>query len=136
MSLDDIPIQIAPSQEGPSEMPKALLHEVWDLLQAVCAGRSVRERIDLHGLPLSPADYQQLQQLLGRGEVSALIEASGRSEVFETAVAGVWWLRDFGADERLVAEYLEITALPLMLMTHHDDLCAAVALLQQQLSAE
>ena len=42
---------------------------------------------------MAQVDRDQLEQLLGRGEVQARLEIAGPSEIWETAYAGVWWVR-------------------------------------------
>lgn len=45
---------------------------------------------------------------LGRGEVSAAIDALGRSEVAETQFSGVWWIVHKNTAGEVVGELLEI----------------------------
>ncbi|MCB9993373.1 MAG: hydrogenase expression/formation protein [Hyphomicrobiaceae bacterium] len=71
--------------------------------------------IDLRSLPLTPADRDQLAERLGRGEVEILFDIAGSSEAWETAYSGVWWVRHYGAGDRVAAERIEIMPLPEML---------------------
>lgn len=65
--------------------------------------------IDLRSLPFGPGDERALKETLGVGEVSALVQALGASEVEETAYPGVWWIEHRSPDGALVAKSVEIT---------------------------
>lgn len=109
-----------------SSLARSVLQEIVERLAALArSGESAA--IDLRGLPLSPEDRADLEQALGRGQVSAELELAGRSEVWETGYSGVWWVRHYGAGDVLAAERVEITAVPEILVTHADDITAAAA---------
>ncbi len=97
-----------------------LLHEIRHAL-----ARWVRDGhshvIDLHGLPMSPDEEQQLLDLLGEGEVAADLTAFGDSEVMETTFAGVWRVTHYNDDDALVGHFIEICDVPEILKAHPDD---------------
>lgn len=68
--------------------------------------------IDLRCLKSIPQERDILATLLGRGEVSAIVEALGLTEIHETAVPCVWWVRHRNADEEIVGELIEIAEIP------------------------
>jgi hydrogenase-1 operon protein HyaF len=68
--------------------------------------------IDLRCLKSMPQERDILLTLLGRGEVSAIVEALGLTEIHETAVPCVWWVRHRNADEEIVGELIEIAEIP------------------------
>lgn len=68
--------------------------------------------IDLRCLKAMPEEREILSTLLGRGEVSATIQALGPSEIHETSVPCVWWVRHRNADEEIVGELIEISQIP------------------------
>ncbi len=76
-------------------------------------------------MPLTVQDRAALDERLGRGEVSAEVEAAGRSEVWETAFAGVWFVRHHGEGGRISSESIEVTKVPVLLESHPDDARAA-----------
>ncbi len=117
-----------------SSLAQSLLREIVERL-AVLAGSGERAAIDLRGLPLGPEDRAELQQALGRGEVAAQLQLAGRSEIWETAYSGVWWVRHYGAGNVLAAERVEITPVPEILVTHPDDITAAAARAREQFGA-
>jgi hydrogenase-1 operon protein HyaF len=102
-------------------MAQSLLREIAERL-ATLAGTGEASAIDLRGLPMTAGDREELEEALGRGDVSATIELAGRSEVWETGYAGVWWLRHFGAGDNVAAEFIEITRIPDILAAHPDDI--------------
>ncbi|MBI1418935.1 MAG: hydrogenase expression/formation protein [Limimaricola sp.] len=113
-------------------MVDSLMQEVARALTAL-AETGTRAAIDLRSLPLTPADRDQLAARLGRGEVAATLDVGGRTEVWETAYAGVWWQRHLGAGDHVAGETLEITPLPDILQSHADDIAAAALRLARDL---
>ncbi|MGD2119658.1 MAG: hydrogenase expression/formation C-terminal domain-containing protein, partial [Chromatiales bacterium] len=122
MSLSDISVK---TLEQPTGMAQALLHELLDALQLL-ADSGTSNAIDLRSLPLTEADTAQLAELLGKGELSARIDSIGHSQVQETSYSGIWWISHYGGDGELLAEILEITTVPQLLVSHADDIRYAV----------
>jgi len=92
--------------------------------------------IDLRSLPMTDADREELKELLGSGEVSANLEVAGASSVEETGFAGVWWVRHFAGDERVVSEQIVVTRVPEILIAHRDDITAASKRIMEIIEAE
>jgi hydrogenase-1 operon protein HyaF len=115
-------------------MALSVTAEVGRLLEALAASGQPGA-VDLRSLPLTDADRQQLQDLLGRGEVRADLELAGRSEVWETAYPGVWWVRHLGADDRIASEEIAVCPVPEILQAHPDDIRAGARRLSQDLAA-
>lgn len=118
MGLGDIPIRVVDSTR--TDQVRAVLAEVATLLESLLA-HDVGGAIDVRGLPLSPADFQALEEVLGQGEVYAEIEVKGVSRVFETGYAGVWRVTHFDDDEQVIADNIEVAWAPLILRAHRDD---------------
>ena len=91
--------------------------------------------ISLRNLPMTDADRQQLEELLGRGEVRADLEVSGHSEVWETGYPGVWWVQHQDPDGTLACEEISITPIPEILLTHPVDMQTAASRLERELLA-
>lgn len=126
----------APCNPQPlTSLAHSVLREIGAHLAALAAGGDVAA-IDLRSLPLTPADRSDLQQALGRGDVEAVLDVAGSSEIWETAYAGVWWVRHFGTGDRIAAERIEITPIPDILMTDEADIAAACARLHADLDAQ
>jgi len=114
-------------------MARSLLREIAERL-ATLAATGEASAIDLRGLPMTAGDREELEEALGRGDVSATIDLAGRSEVWETGYAGVWWLRHFGAGDSVAAEFIEITRVPEILAAHPDDVAASSARVAAELA--
>jgi hydrogenase-1 operon protein HyaF len=132
-TLADIPIRVVNRAESDGGNAIALLHEIEALLAHYLAGGEPG-LIDLRGLPLSPQDYEALQTLLGTGEVTAHLDAGGPSEIRETAYPGVWWITHRGPDDAVVAELIEIAAIPHILMSQAQDMRTGLARLRRAMS--
>ncbi len=129
--LSDIRVIVEPldSAEG---MVHALAREALDALERYLATRE-NKMVDLHGLPLRPGDLDALREVLGTGEVRATLDAVGPSEIWETAISGVWWVRHQDEPGHVVAEYLEIGSIPSVLLSHPDDIREAANTLRSLL---
>ena len=92
-------------------------------------------RIDLRSPPLDPADRTALEDALGRGAVSARIDAEVTTYVRETHFPGVWWLSHHGPSGTPVAEFIEICAVPEILATPPEDIARGLAELRANMSA-
>lgn len=122
MNSLDIPLEIA---EPTSGMAQAILTELYDHLSGL-ASSGTRHVIDLTSLPMSETDKRELESLLGRGEVSVTLKTIGDSEIFETGYCGIWWIKHYTADKKLISELLEITTVPEIIKSHPDDIKKSV----------
>ena len=114
-------------------MIEPVVREIAAMLEKL-ARDGVEGAIDLRGLPLTDADRAELETLLARGEVHAQINVAGRSEIWETGYAGVWWIRHFGADGRVASETVSVTSIPDILKSDPADVARAAGLLKDDLS--
>lgn len=125
-------LQVLPSPSSEeTAMTPALLREV---ATALCEHQrdGVTRVIDLRSLPMSDGDREALTARLGRGEVEITLSVAGKSEIWETSYAGVWWVRHIGADGRPLTESIEITPMPRVAMSPAEDMRAA----SERLTAE
>ncbi len=93
----------------------AILSEVAHLLERF-AETGERGAIDFHSLPMAPGDYEWLRETLGRGEVSVTLDLGSPSYAYETQFHGAWWVQHCAGDGEVAAEYLEIGAVPHLLL--------------------
>jgi hydrogenase-1 operon protein HyaF len=114
---------------------RALLREIATLLQRL-ASHGMTGSIDLNSLPFARGEYEQLRLVLGQGEVSAHIEALGPSEIVETRYPGVWWVTHYNPEGDIIADRIEIAAIPPILVSQQDDIRMGLALLTAQLDEE
>jgi hydrogenase-1 operon protein HyaF len=110
---------------------RAILREVEALLERLVAGGEAGA-IDLRAVPLSPTDLALLARELGDGEVSASIQANGLSVVRETAYAGVWWVTHHDENDAVVAEFIEVCAIPEVLKSQQVDMSISLARMRRQ----
>jgi hypothetical protein len=135
--LRDIPIRVefAPAEECGGTIGAgilAILAEIATKLDTLFShGES--DAIDLRTLPLSAADSRQLEEALGHGETTIMLQADGESTIRETAVAGVWWHKHRDRQGTLLAEYLEIARVPDILPVESYELERAAADMQSRL---
>jgi hydrogenase-1 operon protein HyaF len=125
--------QTAPCQSGKSTgMTWSILAEILQLLENLSA-TGERGAISLRSLPMTEADRLQLEENLGRGEVHAVLDLAGPTEVWETLYAGVWWVRHKGTDGNIACEEIEIATVPEILKTHPADINKAAGRLKTEL---
>lgn len=109
----------------------AILREVEALLERL-VNKGETGAIDLRALPLGSADLELLARKLGEGEVSAAIQANGLSVARETAYAGVWWVTHHDENNAVVAEFIEVCAIPEILKSQQIDMGHALARLRRR----
>lgn len=78
--------------------------------------------LDIKSLPLSPGDLEKLRTVLGEGEVEVIVNALGPTHIHETSVPGVWWVTHKNSNEEVISEFIEVTSLPEILLTQHEEL--------------
>ena len=86
--------------------------------------------IDLASLPFAPGELEELERTLGTGELTAELDALGKSLIRETEYPGVWWVEHRNTGGEVVGRYLEITRSPDILMSQDADIGAGRARLR------
>lgn len=96
---------------APGTSAQALLSEIAaGAARFVATGEAAS--IDLRCLKSMPEEREILAHLLGKGEVSAVVDTLGRSDIQETLVPCVWWVRHRNNDDETVGELIEIGDIP------------------------
>ena len=90
--------------------------------------------IDLHAIPMAPGEMQQIESLLGTGEVTATINAMGSSTVNESIYAGVWLVTHRNTDDEILGKFIEITRIPSILESQTEDMRGALEALPDLLA--
>ena len=137
MSLEDIQITVVENSGGELRANvRAILYEIESLLDKLLeSGKG--DSIDIHSLPLLPADYEGLEQALGSGEVYAEIEGgNGPTVIVETGIPGVWWVSHYDDGDNVMAEFIEVTRIPELLMSPLEDIDDGLEGLRMQLAGE
>lgn len=122
------------NRSAPAAQVKALLQELKEMVQAL-AEHGEGNILDIRSLPMLPGDLNQLKEILGEGEgeVQATLNALGPTTINETQIPGVWWITHKNAHDEVVAEFIEVTALPDILVTQQQDLQDSSVVLQRRL---
>ena len=133
--LSEIPIRIEPPPAvgGVGGGVTAILSELITLLERLGDSQE-SAAIDLRSLPMSIDDLAGLRRELGEGEVRAILDAEGLSAIRETKVPGVWWVEHRDRHGELIAELIEVTRMPQILMTATEEIATGVRLLRAQLA--
>jgi hydrogenase-1 operon protein HyaF len=134
--LAEIPIRVesAVPPGGLGGGVAAILSELVNLLQRL-ADAQESATIDVRSLPMSPQDRIALQHALGEGEVRATLNAEGLSTIHETQVPGIWWVEHRDRHGDLMAESIEVTRMPQILMSDTDEIAAGARALREQITA-
>ncbi len=109
-----------------------LLHEIRHALRHLLDNGETTT-IDLRSLPMAPGEQQQLLEILGKGEVSARLDALGKSEITESSYAGVWLIIHYNNNGEVMGKFIEITRMPAILETRTADMEESLAALQMRL---
>jgi hydrogenase-1 operon protein HyaF len=118
---------------SPGPLARSVLREIAERL-AELARTGEPAAIDLRSLPLKASDRSELEDSLGRGDVTATLNVAGTSELWETRYSGVWWVRHLGAGDRIAAERIEISIVPEILVTHGADIAHAAERMRADLA--
>ncbi len=135
-SLESIPIETEPfidTNDGSGA--QAILREIETMLEKLLSSDE-EGVIDLKTIPLSHDEYQQLQYMLGGGELNATIHALGKTIVRETAIAGVWWTTHYNEAAEVLADLIDITAIPEILKSDRADIHNALDELRKRIETE
>jgi hydrogenase-1 operon protein HyaF len=138
MKLQDIPVNVddgLPDPNAATGMANAIMQELVAHLEQLAQGGTT-EVIDLKSLPVTAGDLAELEERLGRGEVTATVEAAGPTEIFETRFPGIWWIRYQNLEGHTVTQHIEVTRMPAILQTQQDDVGASAERLAAMLEAD
>ncbi|MES9874774.1 MAG: hydrogenase expression/formation C-terminal domain-containing protein [Candidatus Sedimenticola sp. 6PFRAG7] len=122
-ALESIPITIetAAGPGGVTENALPLLHEIRHALKRLQENGEPTQ-FDLRAIPFAPGDEERLLNLLGQGEVEAVVDALGESKIIETSFPGVWVVSHYSPENERIAFQIEVTDIPEILKTQQADL--------------
>jgi hydrogenase-1 operon protein HyaF len=109
-----------------------ILHEIRHALEALIDSGEC-SIIDLRSIPLAPGEEEVIIETLGQGEVHAKLDVLGLSEIYETFYAGVWLITHYNESNAIIGRFIEITELPEILKSQHEDMSKALLELEQEL---
>lgn len=110
-----------------------ILSEIRDALRRLIEGDE-GSVIDLGAIPFTGGDEKVLQEVLGTGEVKAVLNAMGESHVEETAIPGVWRIDHYDPHGAPLSRFIEVTRVPDILRTHREDLLRGRDMLAERLN--
>ena len=113
---------------------KPLLNEIIHALDRLLSDDEPTA-IDLASLPFAPGELDELERVLGNGELTAELDALGKSLIRETAYPGVWWVEHRNTVGDVVGRYIEVTRSPEILMSQDADIGAGRAQLRDSLDS-
>lgn len=108
MSVYSAPEIPEPEEIGDRDAGMAVLERLLKQLQAYRDGESVAQ--DLTGL--DAANRKLVNQVLGEGDVSIVVDGDDRTLIQESVLAGVWRVQAQDADGRLLSDAIEVAAIP------------------------
>lgn len=112
-----------------------LLHEIRHAMQAFLdAGET--SIIDLRSIPLAPGEEETIINTLGQGEVRALLDVLGPSEIYETKYAGVWIVTHYNDDDNIISRFVEVTDAPDVLKSQREDVVDGLSALVTELGTD
>ncbi len=118
-SMEAYRTPVLPEPETVAELNDArrVFESVRDSLKDYRVGQPTR-RIDVS--QLGDADLDLVNQILGEGEVSVLLEGDARLRIQESVLAGVWRIQRMRDDGSIAGDTIAVADVP-------DEVCAAVA---------
>lgn len=139
-SLSDIPVRVEAGAAAPAGDPgglgggvMAILHELLALLERLEAD-GTSGAVDLFSMPMVPGDRERLREALGEGELTATFDSAGVSTIRETGVAGIWWIEHRDPEDKIVADLIEVTTVPELLVSQPAEVRRGARQLRQRLS--
>ncbi|CAA6827575.1 MAG: Unknown protein [uncultured Thiotrichaceae bacterium] len=109
-----------------------ILHEIRHALRKLLDdGESTI--IDLRAIPMAPGEEARIEAMLGQGELSATLNALGKSTINETAFSGAWLITHYNTEDEILGKFIEISKLPSILASQHEDIEVALEQLTHQL---
>ena len=128
-----LPFEVSATADPGYHNSLPLLHEIAHALRLLRL-KGTTTTLDLSAIPFGPGDERLLLECLGRGEVSAKLEALGDSHIWESAYPGVWVIEHRNSCGERIAFQVEITRLPSILETRLEDIEEGLLALQRALA--
>lgn len=116
----------------PSMNIDPVLHEIRHSLFELQA-HDKTSTIDLTSLPFAPGEKEQLRDRLNKGEIEIKLNAMGTSYLHETSFPGVWWIDHYNSEKHLTGSYIEIAAVPEIILADKQDIKDGLQRLTQTL---
>ncbi len=122
--IEQIDIKIEPFEQNTGNILPTL-HQIQHALSALLKSDQTTS-IDINAMPFAPGEKQTLKDTLSTGEVTATLNALGKSHIYETQYAGVWWIEHYNSHEHSVGQFIEVTWIPELLKSQAEDVQAGL----------
>ena len=109
-----------------------VLHEIRHALDKLIHSQETTT-IDLHALPMTKLDIDEVLEVLGRGEIFITINSLGKSEIWETQFPGVWITKHHPYYTNNSIYFVEISPSPKLLTVCKEDLTIGYTQLAEKL---
>jgi hydrogenase-1 operon protein HyaF len=119
-----IPIRVEyiEKQKPGLDRAKALITDIYSRFQAL-AEHDKTDVIDLRHLPpLGEDGYRLLREWFIGGEATATVKGQGKSVASESRYPGIWWVTHYNEENEIITELIEITHVPAILGSQHEDI--------------
>ena len=91
--------------------------------------------IDLCSIPMGPGEEQQIENMLGVGEVTGQLRTLGTSDFYESIFPGVWLIVHYNSGKEIMGKLIEITWMPSILQAQTEDVRHGLIKLIKQLDS-
>jgi len=115
----DIKVETSPVELETGNL-SPILHQIRHALEKLLTHQEA-SAIDLNAMPFAPGEKDKLKETLGEGEIKSQLNVLGRSEIYETQYAGVWWIEHYNSHDNVMGQLIEITWLPELLKSQPED---------------
>lgn len=113
MRTFSMPLMPEPKEIGKAAPVRRIIERLCEIIDRRLHGASAEAVIDLGDLDV--ANLALLNQLLGEGEVAAMVTSGTHAHIQETVFAGVWRVRFFESDGSLLQDWIEVGPVPVVL---------------------
>jgi len=130
--LAEIPVVAMGAEAVVTANLPPVLHEILHAVQQL-RSNAQGSSVDLLAMPFGPGERDRLLEWLGKGEVTAKVDALGETRINESRFPGVWVVEHFSTERQQIALQVEIAEVPAMLRTPQADLADSERLLREAL---
>lgn len=118
MALNDIAVQTASPL---TQNLRPVMHEIHHSLSELVA-HGTHNMIDLHSLPMSPQELDDLEEFLGEGEIDLTLNVLGTTRIRESGYSGVWRIEHLDNNGKRIGYFIEVGTIPEILRSQCDDI--------------
>lgn len=118
MALNDIAVQ---TESPRTQNLRPVMHEIRHALSELVE-HGTHNIIDVHSLPMSTEELDELEAFLGKGEIDLILNVLGKTRICESSYSGVWRVEHFDDNDKRIGYFIEIGMIPEILRSQCDDI--------------